>query len=193
MKYSICDVNAKELKVSMSDEYVVLTIKPAKKDSFILTLPTTKNNVEFARKVKKIVSNHYKIVVDDSIKDFMSYVERYVFVYDNEFYVINRNNEIQLLKKMVFDVNLESEVIQINGNGLDFRLENLALSESEGHKIELDRCGIAFEKGIYWSQSERKFYVALYDVRKKKSIIKKCEDFESARKFKLDTLAKLLK
>ena len=193
MKYTICDVNAKELKISMSDEYVVLTIKPVKKDSFILTLPATKNNVEFARKVKKIVSNHYKIVVDDVIKDFMSYVERYVFVYDNEFYAINRNNEIQLLKKMVFDANLESEVIQINGNGLDFRLENLALSESEGHKIELDICSIAFEKGIYWSQAERKFYVALYDVSKNKAIIKKCEDFESARKFKLDTLAKLLK
>ena len=193
MKYSICDVYAKELKVSMSDEYVILTIKPAKKDSFILTLPKTKNNMEFTKKVKEIVSNHYKIMVDDSIKDFMSYVERYVFVYDNEFYVINRNDEIQLLKKMVFDANLESEVIQINGNGLDFRLENLALSESEGHKIELDRCSIAFEKGIYWSQIERKFFVALYDVRKNKAIIKRCEDFESARKFKLDTLAKLLK
>ena len=193
MKYSICDVNMKEVKVSMADEYVVLTIKPIKKDSFILTLPKTENNVKFASKVRKLVSNHYKIIVDEVIEDFMSHVERYVFVYDNEFYVINRNNEIQLLKKMVFDANLESEVIQINGNGLDFRLENLALSESESHKIELDRCSIAFEKGIYWSQANRSFYVALYDVRKKEAIIKRYKDFESARKFKLDTLAKLLK
>ena len=165
-KKALCEIKEKEIEMEIVNECQLnVSITDEENTEFyIINCQELPLEIKTIKTLKKLKSYRHMIRVNDCHKRMMEIIQKRVFVYGDNFYIVDHKG-IQLLTDVMIPHDNTTKIIHANGNRLDFRSENLLLMSKDeadsltNDKIDLENCRIMVERGLYWFQKIRKFVV----------------------------------